>query len=89
MCILFMFAQESIARKLTFLKFHDFKAPSFLYFSKNTCIERGIRRRCPRPSQQFGICVFDPNRNCLRDRQCPRFQICCPDGCNRVCRFPV
>ncbi|CAL8118308.1 unnamed protein product [Orchesella dallaii] len=45
-------------------------------------------RGCPSNKATFGICTFDPNVNCLQDSQCQGGQLCCPDGCNRICKDP-
>ncbi|XP_060573073.1 keratin-associated protein 5-3-like [Ruditapes philippinarum] len=45
--------------------------------------------RCPPSSGLAGICLFDPNRNCLSDRECRRGQLCCSEGCGSVCKNAI
>jgi len=65
------------------------------------CCSSGCGRSCVKPTRQpiqpiekpgdcpandsFGVCVFDPEKNCLSDSVCPGSQKCCPNGCNRAC----
>ncbi|XP_076455322.1 antileukoproteinase-like [Babylonia areolata] len=44
---------------------------------------------CPKPSGMAGICVFDPNVNCLYDSECDGDKKCCSEGCGKVCKDPV
>jgi len=45
---------------------------------------------CPPVSPQFavGACVFNPLFNCVDNSGCHSGEICCPDGCNKVCKRP-
>ncbi|KAK7089443.1 hypothetical protein V1264_025131 [Littorina saxatilis] len=44
---------------------------------------------CPASSGMAGICVFDPNVNCLRDTECAQGEKCCSEGCGKVCKKAV
>ena len=44
--------------------------------------------QCPKPSNSFGICKFDPENNCLDDSACEADLKCCSEQCNRVCKKP-
>ncbi|XP_064610035.1 WAP four-disulfide core domain protein 3-like [Liolophura sinensis] len=41
---------------------------------------------CPQSSGLAGICIFDPNVNCLEDSECAAGEKCCSEGCNKVCK---
>jgi len=42
--------------------------------------------RCPPVPPTFGACVFKPELNCVDDNACKNGQVCCSDGCNKICR---
>lgn len=46
-------------------------------------------KHCPQPSGLAGICSYDEIVNCLGDDECKNGQLCCSEGCNKVCKDPV
>ncbi|CAL8144757.1 unnamed protein product [Orchesella dallaii] len=52
------------------------------------CTVSAQRRGCPPNKGTSGVCIFNPNVNCLQDSQCQGGKICCPDGCNKICKNP-
>ena len=44
--------------------------------------------QCPPPSGLVGICVFT-SENCLSDSECGIGELCCSEGCGRVCKAAV
>ncbi|XP_053380206.1 uncharacterized protein K04H4.2-like [Mercenaria mercenaria] len=55
------------------------------------CWNRPVSNKgtCPPSSGRAGICIFDPSVNCLSNRDCSGGQICCREGCGKVCKNPV
>ncbi|KAL5019913.1 hypothetical protein ScPMuIL_002805 [Solemya velum] len=41
---------------------------------------------CPPSSGLAGICVFDPDRNCIYDSECASDYKCCSEGCGKICK---
>ncbi|XP_069114778.1 WAP four-disulfide core domain protein 18-like [Argopecten irradians] len=56
---------------------------------KNILQNRRATATCPPSSGMAGICVFDPNVNCLSNTECHGDKLCCPEGCGSVCKKPV
>ncbi|ESO98049.1 hypothetical protein LOTGIDRAFT_143247, partial [Lottia gigantea] len=42
--------------------------------------------QCPKPSPYYGTCEFRPGVNCLNDNYCAPNEMCCREGCGRVCK---
>jgi len=45
--------------------------------------------QCPQAKRVFGTCVFTPGVNCVGDNECKIGQLCCADGCGKICKDVV
>jgi hypothetical protein len=49
----------------------------------------GDKGKCPVVPPTFGVCAFNPDVNCKDDNECKIGQLCCNDGCNKICKDSV
>ncbi|OWF50152.1 waprin-Phi3-like [Mizuhopecten yessoensis] len=56
---------------------------------KSVLLNKRATASCPSSHGMVGICLWDPNVNCMSNLDCTGGMLCCPHGCGSICMKPV